>query len=99
MLVIEQFHPLLRTEAHRLLGHARAALGCGAAACEAAERAAAEAAGAKYAWLEMRSLRDMLAWCEEAEAEGVRSRLCDAVGPLVATGQEVADALGEVARL
>ena len=62
---------------------------------EAAERAAAEAAGATYAWLEMRSVHDMLGWCAEGEAEGVRSRLRGAAGRLAATKEELARVVGE----
>jgi hypothetical protein len=75
VLRLEQFNPLLRTEACRLLGCAHAALGQRAAACEAAERAVAEAGKARYAWLvEMVSLADLLRWSQTSEAEGVRSR-------------------------
>jgi hypothetical protein len=76
VLRIEQFNPWLRTEACRLLGCAHAALGQRAVACESAERAVAEAAKARYAWLEMVSLADLLRWSEASEAEGVRAREC-----------------------
>ena len=75
VLRIEQFNALVRTEAYRLLGRAHHALGDGAAACEAGEKAVAEAARAKYAWLEMMALRDMLSWCAASEVEALRSRL------------------------
>ena len=95
VLRIEQFNPRLRTEALRLLGRARAALGDRAAACTAAERAAAEAAGAKYVWLEMLSLCDLLKWCEAGEADGVRARLRAMVSRMTATREELAGVLGE----
>ena len=95
VLSIEEFNPLLRTEAHRLLGRAKAELGECAAACTAAERAAAEAAGAKYVWLEMLSLCDLLKWCEAGEADGVRARLRAVVSRMTATREELAGVLGE----
>lgn len=95
LLRFEHFNPMLRTEAHRLLGRALAELGQRAAACEAAERAVAEAAGAKYAWLEMLSLRDLLRWGEAGEAESVHSRLRGVVGRLVASADELKGVLGE----
>merc|ERR1711938_386293 len=75
VLAIEAFNALLRTEAYRLLGRARHALGEGGAACEAAEAAAAEAAAGRYVWLQLLSLRDLLLWGEAGAAESVRSRL------------------------
>ena len=95
VLNIEEFQPLLRTEAHRLLGRAKAELGDKVAACEAAERAATQAAGAKHVWLEMLSIRDLLRWCEAGEAEGVRSRLRGVAGRLAASAEELAGVLGE----
>ena len=95
VLRIEEFNPLLRTEAHRLLGRARAELGQRAAACEAAEQAVAEAAKARYVFLEVLSLRDLVRWCEAGAAEGVRSRLRAATGRMTATAEEVAAVLGE----
>ena len=83
VLSAEQFNPLLRTEALRLLGRAHAALGRRGEACAAAERAVAEAAGAQYVWLELLSLRDLLEWSEDADAAGVRSRLAVVEGRLV----------------
>ena len=80
VLRVEASNPLVRMQALRLLGCARAALGEGVAACDAAERAAAEAAKAKYVWLEKRSLEDLLKWCEAGEAEGVRARLREVAG-------------------
>lgn len=94
-LRIEQLQPMFRTEAHRLLGRAKAALGERAAACKAAERAVEEAAKAKYAWLEMLSLRDLLRWCEEGEAEGVRVKLRNVAGRLKASAEELTEVLGE----
>ena len=79
VLQIEEFAAPTRVEAHRLLGRARAALGRREAACEAAEAAVAEAAAARYVWLEMLSLRDLLAWSDaEAAARNARSRLARA---------------------
>ena len=96
VLRIEPCNPLLRTEAHRLLGRAKAALGDRMGACKAFECAVVEAAGAKYAWLEMRPLRDRLRWCEsESEADGVRARLDAVVGRLAASAQELAELLGD----
>ena len=95
VLTIEQFNPLLRTEAYRLLGRARHALGEIPAAAAAAECAAAEAAGARYLWLEMLALRDQLLWCEAGAAEGVQSRLSALVGRAAASAEEVAAVLGE----
>ena len=95
VLRIEEFNPLLRTEAHRLLGRARAELGQRAAACEAAEQAVAEAAKARYVFLEVLSLRDLVRWCEAGAAEGARSRLRAATGRMAATAEEVAAVLGE----
>ena len=91
VLSTEQFNPLLRTEALRLLGRAHAALGRRGDACAAAERAVAEAAGARYVWLELVSLRDLLEWSEDADAAGVRSRLAEVEG-------RVASLTGEPAR-
>ena len=51
MLAIEAFNPLLRCEAYRLLGRARAELGQREKACEALEAAVAEAVKAKYVWV------------------------------------------------
>ena len=96
VLGIEQFQPLLRTEAHRLLGRAKAALGKRAEACAAAERAAAEAAGAQYVWLEMMALADLLKWTAQGEAaEAVRARLRGVAGRLAASTEELASLLGK----
>ena len=64
VLKIEQFNPLLRVEAHRLLGRAYSALGQSAAACEQAAAAVAEAEGARYVWLEQLASRDEVNWRE-----------------------------------
>jgi hypothetical protein len=88
VLRIEQFNPLLRTEAYRLLGGAHATLGQRAAACEAAERAVAEAAKARYTWLEMVSVADLLRWSGASEVEKVRSRLRAVAGRLDASADE-----------
>ena len=96
MLDLEAFNAIMRTEALRLLGRARAELGEAAAACEAAEKAAAEAARAKYLWLELLALRDLLRWTEAGEkAEGVRERLRGVAGRMVASAEELAGVLGE----
>ena len=95
ILRIEQFNPILRTEAHRLLGRAKAELGDSAAACEAAELAVAEAAGAKYLWLEMLSLRDLLKWSDADKEAGVRARLHAVIGRMSASAEELAALLGE----
>ena len=72
------------------LTRASAALGRHAAACEAAERAAAEAAGARYVWLEMLALGDLLDWCEAGAKESVRLRLRAVAGRLEASAEELA---------
>ena len=95
VLKIEEFNPLLRTEACRLLGRARHELGERKAACEAAEAARAEAAKARYVWLELMSLRDLLRWSDAADAEGVRSRLSSVAGRMAASAEELAGVLGE----
>jgi hypothetical protein len=63
-LGIEEFAASTRVEAYRLLGRAFAQRGQHKAACQAAEKASAEAAQARYVWLEMLSLRDLLEWHE-----------------------------------
>ena len=50
---------------------------------------AAEAAGARYVWLELQSLRDLLRWGEADAAEGVRARLRGVAGRVVASAEEV----------
>ena len=95
VLRIEQFNPMVRTEALRLLGRAKAALGDCVAACEAAERAATEAAGAKYVWLEMLALRDLLKWSKAGEAESVKMRLRAVAGKTAASAKELIEVLGE----
>ena len=95
VLGIEQFNPLLRTEALRLLGRAKVELGERAAAGEAAERALAEAAGAKYVWLEMLSLRDLLKYSLPGAVEGVRARLRAVVSRMSASSEELTSILGE----
>ena len=95
VLAIEQWHPVLRTEAARLLGRAHAALGAHAAACEAAKSAVKEAAKAKYAWFEMLALADLLKWCAEGEAEGVRARLRGVAERQAASKEELEGVLGE----
>ena len=96
VLANESFQPLLRTEALRLLCRAHAALGDRVAACEAVERAAAEAAGAKYVWLEMMSLRELLRLCEGSEAaSSVRARIRGVAGRMAASAEELASVLGE----
>ena len=74
----------------RLLAQARAALGKRSAACEAAERALSEAAAARYVWLEMLSLCDLLGWCEASEADAARSRLAAVKERVAASEQELA---------
>lgn len=95
VLAIEQFNPLLRTEALRLLGAAHAAEGRLDAACEACERAVSEAAGARYVWLELLSLRDVLRWSDEGAAAEVRSRLGAVVSRVSASTEELVGVLGE----
>ena len=50
---------------------------------------------AKYVWLEMMSLRDLLSWCKAGEGEAVRSRLRSVAGRLAASKEELAGTLGE----
>ena len=88
-LAIEQFHPLLRIEAHRLLGRAHAAQGRASMARKAAERAADEAADARYAWLEAMSLGDALKWCGASEAQDIRKRLRGVAARLSASLKEL----------
>ena len=88
-LAIEQFHPLLRIEAHRLLGRAHAAQGRAGMARKAAERAADEAADARYAWLEAMSLGDALKWCGASEAQDIRKRLRSVAARLSASLKEL----------
>ena len=54
-----------------------------------------EAARARYAWLEMLSLRDLLRWCGEGDAAGVRLRLSGVAGRLVASPEELSGVVGE----
>lgn len=93
VLTIEAFNCTVRAEACRLLGRAYHALGGRVAACEAAEKAVAEAARAKYAWLEMMALRDLLSWCEAAEAEAVRSRLRGVTAQLAVSEEDLIEVL------
>ena len=95
VLQIEEFNPLLRCEAYRLLGRSRAELGQHKKACEAAEAAAAEAATAKYVWLEMLALRDLLRWCEASQAERERQRVNAVVARMAASPEELVGVLGE----
>ena len=82
--------------ANRLLGCAHAALGQRDVACDAAERAAAEAAGARYVWLELASLREMVGRCEGERLEGVLSRLHVIARRLMATDEQLAAVLGDL---
>ena len=75
VLGLEQFQPLLRAEAHRLLGRAHAALGNKAEAKGAVERALPEFKAGQYVWLERMALRDLERVCEAAEAKEVQARL------------------------
>jgi hypothetical protein len=98
VLGIEAHNPLLRVQAHRLLGRAKAELGERGAACEAAECAAAEAAAARYTWLEMMALSDGLKWMGKEggeEAEAIRARLRSVTGKMTACKEELAGVLGE----
>ena len=96
VLAIEAFNPLLRVQASRLLGRAKAELGAREAACEAAERAIAEAAHAQYAWLEMMALTDLVKWSEAKDAKGARERLRSLVQQKIAAPEEeLSRVLGE----
>ena len=95
VLRVTPFNPIVRSEAYRLLGRARAALGQRAVACEAAESAATEAVNARYVWLEMLSLRDLLEWSEVEAAKGVRLRLGGVLRRVAATHEELVGVLGE----
>ena len=83
VLALEAHQPLLRAEAYRLLGRARAALGQSGEAHEAAERAAAEAKAGHYVWLEWLSTRDL------ARAGGVNGRLKEVEGRMQASAAEL----------
>ena len=52
-------------------------------------------AKAKYAWFEMLALADLLKWCAEGEAEGVRARLRGVAERLAASKEELEGVLGE----
>ena len=54
-----------------------------------------EALKAKYIWLEMMGLRDLLSWCEAGEADGVRSRLRAVARRLAASNEKLISVLGE----
>ena len=84
MLEVEQFNPLLRAEAARLLGRARAALGDKAEACKAVERAVADAKAGRYIWMEMLAMRDLAQLCEAADAKAVEERLKGVKGRMAA---------------
>ena len=55
---------LLRIEAWRLLARCRGAHGDATGACEALEQAASESQAVGYFFLQVESLREMLAWVE-----------------------------------
>ena len=95
VLHIEQFNPLLRIAAFRLLGRACYALEQATEACEAAERAVDEAVNAHYVWLELMGTADLLKWCPMAETESVRLRLRGVAGRCAASSKELAVVLGE----
>ena len=96
VLGIEQFQPLLRCEAYRLLGKARHALGQRRDAMEAAEGAVAEAVSARYVWMEMLALRDAMDWCEPGGGEryDLRARLEAVVSKMKAPAEDLEEILG-----
>lgn len=89
VLEIEEFQPFLRTEACRLLGLAHAKLGHRHEACDAAERALIEARKGRYMWLQVRSLHDLLQWCDPTASAEVASRLAAEEAQLSAPQTEV----------
>ena len=68
---------------------ALSAAGAAAAAAVATAGKAAEAGTAKYVWLELLSLRDVLRWCEVSRAEGVQARLAASAGRVAASAVEL----------
>jgi hypothetical protein len=95
LLEVEEFNPLCRVEAGRLLCRARASLGRREGACEAASRAADEAATTGLRWLEMLALRDWLRY-GGADVDGsVWTRLEGVMGRLTASNEELMSVLGE----
>jgi len=92
VLALESFQPLLRSEAHRLLGRARMALGERADARKAVESAVSEAKAARYIWLEMLATRQLARLCEQeaGEAEAMQARVLDVEGRMEASPAELA---------
>jgi hypothetical protein len=95
LLEVEEFNPLCRVEAGRLLCRARASLGRREGACEAASRAADEAARTGLWWLEMLALRDWLRYGGAEAGSSVWSRLEGVMGRLMAPNEELMEVLGE----
>jgi hypothetical protein len=98
LLEVEEFNPLCRVEAGRLLCRARASLGRREGACEAASRAADEAARTGCRWLEMLSLRDWVRYGGDGVDGSVWSRLEGVMGQMVASNEELMSVLGEDVR-
>jgi hypothetical protein len=95
LLEVEEFNPLCRVEAGRLLCRARASLGRREGACEAASRAADEAARTGCRWLEMLALRDWLRYGGDGVDDLVWARLDGVMGQLVSSREELMSVLGE----
>ena len=69
---------LLRIEAWRLLARCRGAYGDATGACEALEQAASESQAVGYIFLQVESLREMVAWVEgDSPLPGVPSASSD----------------------
>eukprot|EP00966_Prymnesium_polylepis_P145056 3349765-Prymnesium_polylepis.2 len=84
--------PFNRIEAHRLLARAAATP---EARCGALKAAADEAAQAEYWWLEVLTLRDLLAeHAGDDQAEGTTQRLASALKKLHASDDELQPFLG-----
>jgi hypothetical protein len=111
VLQVEEYNVAIRHQALCLLGRAHAACGRRNEACRAATQAADDAARARFPWLEMLAVRDLLRYqqdkgpygsgggsveCEmKGEAAGVWPRLVRVTRSLAASPQELAGVLGE----
>jgi hypothetical protein len=95
LLEVEEFNPLCRVEAGRLLCRARASLGRREGACEAALCAADEAARTGCRWLEMLALRDWVRYGGDGVGGSVWCRLEGVMRQLAATSEELMSVLGE----
>jgi len=96
VLQVESHNALLRTEAYRLAGTAYDMIGNRKAAYNAAQNALKEAARARYAWLEMLAIREMLRYCDAQDSVSIRSQLAAVDERISATKQEVQACLGDL---